>query len=86
MVLIAAGLHLNVPNLNQKPQSLQKNPYESRFFAAAAIHIPIIRAAGLYEDTRTGPNQVLRPNKVLMTDPTQVLRSNKDLKTSLNQV
>ena len=32
------------------------------------------RAAGPYEDTRTGPNQVLRPHKVLRTGPNQVLR------------
>ena len=31
-------------------------------------------AAGPYEDTRTGPNQVLRPSKVLRTSPNQVLR------------
>ena len=30
------------------------------------------RAAGPYEDTRTGPSQVLRPNKVPRTGPNQV--------------
>ena len=45
-----------------------------------------IRAAGPYEDTRTGPDQVLRHNKVLRTGPNQVLRPKKGLKTSLKQV
>ena len=35
-----------------------------------------IKAAGPYEDTRTGPNQVLRPNKVPRTGPNQVLDTN----------
>ena len=34
-----------------------------------------IRAAGPYEDKRTGPNQVLRPNKVLRTGPIQVFKA-----------
>ena len=42
------------------------------------------RAAGPYEDTRTGPNQVLRPNKVARTGPNQVLRPKEDLKIDLN--
>ena len=36
----------------------------------------LYRAAGPYEDTRTGPNQVLRPNKVPRTGPNQVLDIN----------
>ena len=44
------------------------------------------RAAGPYEDTRTGPNQVLRHNNVLRTGPNQVLRPKKGLKTGLNHV
>ena len=39
------------------------------------------RAARSYEDTRTGPNQVLRPIKVQRTGPNQVLRPKKDMKT-----
>ena len=34
------------------------------------------RAAGPYKDTRTGPNQVLRPSKVPRTGPNQVLDIN----------
>ena len=44
------------------------------------------RAAGPYEDTRTGPNQVLRHSNVPRTGPNQVLRTKKGLKTGLNQV
>ena len=32
------------------------------------------RAAGRYEDTRTGPNHVLRPVNVMRTSPNQVFR------------
>ena len=46
----------------------------------------LFRAAGHYEDRLTGPNQILRPNKVLRTGPNQVLRPKKDLKTGPNQV
>ena len=44
------------------------------------------RAVGPYEDTRTCPNIVLIPNKVLKTGSNQVLRPKKDLKTGLKQV
>ena len=45
------------------------------------------RAAGPYEDTRTGPNQVLRPSNVPRTGPNQVLDINceKDFKRTENQ-
>ena len=46
----------------------------------------MVMDAGQYEDTRTGPNQVLRTNKVPRTRPNQVLRPKMDLKTGLNQV
>ena len=36
----------------------------------------LCRAAGPYEDTRTGPNQVLRTSKVPRTGPNQVLDIN----------
>ena len=49
-------------------------------------HYVGFRAAGPYEDTRTGPNQVLRHNNVPRTVPNQVLRPKKGLKTGLNQV
>ena len=32
------------------------------------------RAAGQYEDMRTGPNHVLRPFNVMRTSPNQVFR------------
>ena len=44
------------------------------------------RAAGPYEDTRTGPNHVSRLDKILRTGTNQVLRPKKDLKTCLIQV
>ena len=33
-----------------------------------------VRAARRYEDTRTGPNHVLRPVNVMRTSPNQVFR------------
>ena len=36
----------------------------------------VFRAAGPYEDTKTGPNQVLRLSKVTRTGPNQVLDIN----------
>ena len=36
------------------------------------------RAIGQYEDTRTGPNHVLRPVNVMRTSPNQVLRPIKN--------
>ena len=46
---------------------------------------PLNLAGGHYEDRWTGPNQILRPNKVLRTGPNQVLRPKKDLKAVLKQ-
>ena len=46
--------------------------------------ILVFRAAGPYEDTRTGPNQVLGPNKFPRTGPNQVLMPKDDLKTGPN--
>ena len=56
------------------------------------MNIALIRAAGPHEDTRTGPNQVLRPIKVPRTGPNQVLDINcektflKDRKSRHEQV
>ena len=47
------------------------------------VFISLGRAAGPYEDMRTGPNQVLRPNKVPRTGPNKVSRPRKDLKIGL---
>ena len=49
-----------------------------------SLVLALHRAAGPYEDTRTGPNQVLRPNKVPRTGSNKFIRPKKDLKIGLN--
>ena len=49
-------------------------PHTALFSILKRHHV--IKAAGAYEDTRTGPNQVLRTSKVPRTGPKQVLDMN----------
>ena len=77
----------NFSIINLFSNSFEQEKFQNSFkYFDTKNYYVCVRAAGPYEDMRTGPNQVLKHNTVLRTGPNQVLRPKKGLKTSLNQV